>query len=146
MPSVECTVFVNGEAREAYEIAKRMEEYPIFMENLESVRVVEKGDGYTITDWFAKVDGRDFKWQEKDIFDDHSLTITYRQTAGDLKKFEGQWSFVEENGRTRVTLTADFEMGIPMLAGLLNPILKKKLKSNCDCMLEAIKKKVEKAG
>lgn len=146
MPYVECTIFANGDAREAYEIAKKMEEYPNFMENLESVKVVERGKDYTITDWFAKVDGREFKWQEKDVFDDENLNITYQQTAGDLKKFEGQWRFTRENGGTRITLTVDFEMGIPMLAGLLNPILKKKVKSNSEAMLLAIKEQVEKTG
>lgn len=146
MPYIECTIDVHGDPAEAYAIAKKMEEYPKFMENLEHVIVVERGAGYTITDWLAKVDGRDFKWQEKDQFDDVNLTITYKQTAGDLKKFEGQWSFVRQGDITRITLTVDFEMGIPVLASLLNPILKKKVKSNSDAMLEAIKKKVEKAS
>ncbi len=144
MPSIECTVFARGDAREAYEIAKKMEDYPKFMENLERVKVIERGDGYTTTDWLAKVDGRDFHWQERDVFDDENLRIIYRQTAGDLKKFEGEWRFEQETGGTRITLTVDFEMGIPMLAGLLNPILKKKVKSNSEAMLEAIRKKVEK--
>lgn len=146
MPYVECTEFVRGDARQAYEIAKNMEDYPKFMENLESVKVVERGKNYTITDWVAIVDGREFKWQEKDVFNDEKMLITYKQTAGDLKKFEGQWTFVEEQGGTRITLTVDFEMGIPMLSTLLNPILKKKVKSNSDAMLEAIKKKVEQSS
>ncbi|MCL4439326.1 MAG: aromatase/cyclase [Firmicutes bacterium] len=146
MPYIECTILARGDAREAYEIAKNMEEYPKFMENLENLTVVERGEGYTITDWLAKVDGRDFKWQERDVFDDENLTITYKQTAGDLKKFEGQWTFDKEEDGTKITLTVDFEMGIPVLAGLLNPILKKKVKSNSDAMLEAIKRKVEKTG
>lgn len=146
MPYIECTIDVHGDPAEAYEIAKRMEEYPKFMENLDYVLVVERGDGYTITDWQAKLEGRKFRWQEKDIFDDANHTITYKQTAGDLKKFEGQWSFVQEGDITRITLTVDFEMGIPVLAALLNPIAKKAIKSNSDGMLEAIKKKVEKAG
>lgn len=146
MPYIECTVLVKGDAGQAYELAKKMEDYPIFMENLDSVKVVERGEGYTITDWVAKVDGRKFQWQEKDVFDDEGRVITYKQTTGDLKKFEGQWTFEEDQEGTRITLTVDFEMGIPMIAAMLNPILKKKVKSNSDAMLEAIKRKVEKAG
>ena len=146
MPYIECTIDVHGDPAEAYEIAKRMEEYPKFMENLDYVLVVERGDGYTITDWQAKLEGRKFRWQEKDVFDDDNHTITYKQTVGDMKKFEGQWSFVPEGDITSITLTVDFEMGIPVLAALLNPIAKKAIKSNSDAMLEAIKKKIEKAG
>lgn len=144
MPYIELTEFARGEAGRAYEMAKKMEEYPKFMENLESVKVIEQGQGYTITDWVAKVDGNDFKWQEKDVFDDENMTITYKQTAGDLKKFEGQWRFIKEPEGTRITLTVDFEMGIPVLAVMLNPILKKKVKSNSEAMLKAIKEQVEK--
>ena len=144
MPYIELAAFARGEAGRAYEMAKKMEEYPKFMENLESVKVIEQGPGYTITDWVAKVDGNDFKWQEKDVFDDENMTITYKQTAGDLKKFEGQWRFTKEPEGTRITLTVDFEMGIPVLAVMLNPILKKKVKSNSEAMLEGIKKQVEK--
>ena len=146
MPYIESTIDVHGDPAEAYGIAKKMEEYPKFMENLDYVKVVETGTGYTVTDWMAKLEGKKFKWQEKDIFDDANLTITYKQTAGDLKKFEGQWSFVQQGNITRITLTVDFEMGIPVLAALINPIAKKAIKGNCDGMLQAIKKKVEKAG
>lgn len=146
MPYIECSVLVKGDAGEAYNIAKEMEKYPSFMENLDSVKVIERGHDYTITDWVARVDGRTFKWQERDVFDDLNKVIIYKQVSGDLKKFEGQWTFSSENGGTKVTLTVDFEMGIPMLAGLLNPILKKKVRSNSEAMLEAIKKKVEVAG
>ena len=144
MPYIECTVIVRGDAREAYEMAKKMEDYPQFMENVNSVKIIENGPGYTITDWDTNVDGKQFKWQEKDTFDDQNLSIKYKQTTGDLKKFEGEWRFEREEGGTRITLTVDFEMGIPMVSGLLNPILKKKVKTNSEAMLEAIKKLVEK--
>lgn len=146
MPYIECSVFARGDARAAYEIATNMEDYPKFMENLDKVTVVERGDGYTITDWVAKVDGKDFKWQEKDIFDPENMKITYKLTAGDLQKFEGEWRFEPVEEGVKITLTVDFEMGIPMLAGLLNPIAKKKLKSNSEAMLEAIKGKIENNG
>lgn len=143
MPYIECSIEAQGEPREAYEIASKMEDYPKFMENLEYVRVVERGAGYTITDWSAKIDSRDFKWQEKDVFDPEKMVIAYKQTSGDLQKFEGEWRFEPTETGVKITLTVDFEMGIPMLASLLNPILKKKVKSNSDAMLEAIKNKIE---
>ena len=38
----------------------------------------------------------------------------------------------------------DFEFGIPMIAGLLNPILKKKVRENSENMLTAVKAQIEK--
>ena len=37
-----------------------------------------------------------------------------------------------------------FEFGIPMIAGLLNPILKKKVRENSENMLTAVKAQIEK--
>jgi len=146
VPKVESSIIVKGPKASAYRVAKNMEEYPKFMENVHQVKVIQRQDNWTITEWITNVDGRTIKWQEKDIFDEARPHIEYRQVAGDLKKFEGEWRFEEVPEGTAITLTVDFEFGIPMLAGLLNPILKKKTKSNCDAMLMAIKEQVEQAG
>ena len=45
---------------------------------------------------------------------------------------------------TEVSLLVDFEFGIPMIAGLLNPILKKKVRENSENMLTAVKAQIEK--
>jgi len=62
---------------------------------------------------------------------------------GDLKKFEGAWTFQPVSEGTEVTLTVDFEFGIPMIAALLHPIAKVKVKENCDMMLRGMKEKLE---
>lgn len=146
MPYVESSIYINGSRDIAYAMAKEMEKYPLYMENVKEVRVLTRDpeENSTITQWVTNVDGRVIRWTEKDIFDDEAKTISYRQISGDLKKFEGEWRFQTEGKGTTVTLTVDFEFGIPMLAGLLNPILKKKTQANCESMLRAIKNHVEK--
>ncbi len=146
MPTVESSILVKGPKEEAYRIARNMEDYPRFMENVKQVKVVQREGNWTVTDWVTNVDGRIIKWQEKDIFNEERPHIEYRQVAGDLKKFEGEWRFEEVAEGTVITLTVDFELGIPMLSGLLNPILKKKTLQNCEAMLTAIKEQVELAG
>ena len=146
MPYVETSIIVNGAKERAYDIAKQMEEYPRFMENVKEVIVVERDGDSTITSWVTNVDGRTIKWKEKDIFDEVNKNISYQQTEGDLKKFEGEWRFEEVPEGTKITLTVDFEFGIPIIAGLLNPILKKKTKSNCEAMLSGIKDQVEQSA
>ena len=42
-----------------------------------------------------------------------------------------------------MTLSVDFEFGIPMIAGMLNPLLKKKVRENSENMLAAIKAQIE---
>jgi ribosome-associated toxin RatA of RatAB toxin-antitoxin module len=143
MPFVEVTMPVMCDRTEIYPILKEMEKYPDFMEDLISVEVLERKDNTTITKWVSNVDGRTIKWTELDVFDDEQLHISYRQLEGDLKRFEGEWILIPISGGTEVKLTVDFEFGIPMIAGLLNPILKKKVRENSTNMLKAIKERME---
>lgn len=143
MPSVESSIMIDGGIDEVYEIAKDMESYPEFMENVISVEVIERENNQTITAWETEVKGKKLSWKERDTFDFENNRIYYEQIEGDLKKFTGEWRFENVAEQTQVVLTVDFKFGIPMLASVLNPVLKKKVASNLKSMLAAIKKKVE---
>ncbi len=143
MPYVEVSLPVNASRESIYPILKEMEKYPDFMADLVSVEVVERAVNTTVTKWVSNVDGRIIKWTERDVFDDANFHIAYKQIEGDLKKFEGEWILTPLDGATEIKLTVDFEFGIPMIAGLLNPILKKKVKANSENMLKAIKDRLE---
>ncbi|MDF2500034.1 MAG: cyclase/dehydrase [Anaerosporomusa subterranea] len=144
MPYVEVKLPVASSAASIYPIIKDMEKYPQFMADLVSVEVLERTSGTTTTRWVSNVDGRIIRWTEVDVFDDEKKHISYKQTEGDLKKFEGEWVLTElEDGNTEIMLTVDFEFGIPMIAGLLNPLLKKKVRDNSMNMLKAIKERLE---
>ncbi|CUH95572.1 hypothetical protein P22_1645 [Propionispora sp. 2/2-37] len=145
MPYVEVALAVDCERKSIYPILKEMEKYPEFMPDLESVSIVERDGNTTVSQWVSNVDGRIIKWTEKDTFDDQNMHIAYRQITGDLKKFAGEWILTPmDGGGTEIKLTVDFEFGVPMIAGLLNPILKKKVKANSMNMLRHIKEKMEK--
>jgi coenzyme Q-binding protein COQ10 len=143
MPYVEVSIPVKADPSDIYPILKDMEKYPEFMTDLVSVEVLERQETTTITRWVSNVDGRIIRWTEQDIFDDARMHIAYRQIDGDLKKFEGEWVLTPNGDGTEIKLTVDFEFGIPMIAGLLNPILKKKVRVNSENMLKAIKDRLE---
>lgn len=143
MPYVEVHKTVQAGREKVLPIIKKMEDYPLFMADLKEVNVLERGDNYTITHWVSNVDGRTIQWTERDTFYDDEWRIHYQQTEGDLKKMEGEWRLTETDDGTDIMLTVDFEFGIPMIAGLLNPILKMKVRDNSENMLAAVKAKVE---
>ncbi|WP_353894394.1 SRPBCC family protein [Proteinivorax hydrogeniformans] len=144
MPYIETSVNIETEdIDKVYKIVSDMEGYSNFMENVNSVEVLERGEDYTITHWKTELKGKPFNWKEKDIFDPNNFTITYSLVEGDLKKFEGSWRLVKEGEQVKVTLDVDFEFGVPMIASLLNPIAKIIIKQNCDDMLTAIKQEIE---
>lgn len=146
MPYVERSVLIAAEARRLYELAKEMESFPRYMPNVKEVTVIERSEGSTVTRWHVNIIGRDFRWTERDDFDEEKLLITYKQLEGDVKKFEGEWRFEEaDDGKVRVVLSCDAELGVPMLNQMFNPVLKKALEMNVDKMLEAIKAQAERA-
>ena len=143
MPFVEVMISVSCDRDKIYPILKDMEKYPEFMTDLVSVEVLEREGNTTISKWVSNVDGRVIKWTELDTFDDENMHISYKQMEGDLKKFEGEWILTPLSEGTEIKLTVDFEFGIPMISGLLNPILKKKVRDNSMNMLKGIKEKLE---
>lgn len=144
MPYVETKTVIKGDGTKIYDIIKGVAAYPSFMKDLVSVEILERGEDYTISHWVSNVDGRKIVWTERDTFYPSELKITYAQTDGDLKKMEGQWVIEPKEDGCEVTLAVDFEFGIPMIAGLLNPILKKKVRENSENMLTSIKEQIEK--
>jgi len=143
MPFVEVSKVIKAPKEQLYTILKDMEKYPEFMKDLKSVKVLERNENTTLTAWETSLVGRKIKWVEKDIFDDIRQHISYQQVSGDLQKFEGEWILDEVEEGTKVTLTVDFEFGIPMVAGLLNPIAKLMIKENSSNMLNSLKTKTE---
>jgi coenzyme Q-binding protein COQ10 len=143
MPSVEVSEQIRGELNRVYELVADMESYPRFMPSLNKLEVLERGEGWTVTDWDTSISGMNFRWQERDVFDEANRRITYRQVSGDLKRFEGEWRVEEEADGVRVTLKVDFDFGVPMLSSLLNPVASLKLRQNGEAMLRAIKNRCE---
>jgi coenzyme Q-binding protein COQ10 len=141
MPVVEVKHVVKAPIDVVYEVVADQEAYPQFMKTLESIRVLERGEGYTLTEWIARLQGARFRWVEKDLYYPDEHRITYEQTEGDLKVFRGYWALTEIPEGTAVVLVTEFEFGIPMLAAMLNPVAKMALRSNSRDMLEAISAK-----
>jgi ribosome-associated toxin RatA of RatAB toxin-antitoxin module len=144
MPYVEAATVVRGDIDAIWKIVSDMPAYPTFMPSLVSVEVLETSENSTVTKWVGNVDGRILSWVEKDVFDHENYRIEYQQVSGDLKKFEGYWQLQATEEGVSIVLTVDFDLGIPMVATLINPILKKKVRENSEGMLSAIKGLCEK--
>jgi len=124
-------------------MAKDMERYSEFMPDVEYVKVLKRDGNQTVTRWKTLVEEAPIEWTEVDIFDDVNTRIDYRLIEGDLDKFEGSWKFEERDGVTNVVLTVDYDFGVPTLAELIGPILRKKVEENSMMMLQALKSRCE---
>ena len=143
MPHVEVQIDVAAPAAAVYALAKEQERFPEFMPDVETVTVLERHPGYIVTRWKTLVEDAPIEWTEEDRFDDAALRIDYALTEGDLDTFEGAWTFVEAAGLTRVTLSVEYDFGVPTLAELIGPTLEKKVRENSEMMLAALKRQAE---
>jgi coenzyme Q-binding protein COQ10 len=140
---VEATVLVDAPPRAVYELAKEQERFPQFMPDVESVTVLERHPDRVLTKWKTLVEEAPIEWIEEDRFDDAGVRIVYELLEGDLDTFAGEWTFVDEGGRTRVRLTVEYDFGVPTLAELIGPTLEKKVRENAEMMLAGLKAEAE---
>lgn len=121
-----------------------MEAFPDFMPDVESVQVIERKNGQTVTEWVAYIDeDTPITWKELDTFFPQELKIDFQLIEGDLDVFEGSWTLEKAPEGTTISLELTYDFGIPAFEKIIGPVLKKKVRENCKMMLESIKKRVE---
>jgi ribosome-associated toxin RatA of RatAB toxin-antitoxin module len=107
------------------------ERYTEFACAVKSVRVTAAGNGTTTSRWEVLFRTGILRWTEEDRFDADARTIHFRQTEGDIDYFSGTWVVREDtNGNSVVQFSADFDLGIPTLASILEPIAERALRDN----------------
>ncbi|GAA2279062.1 hypothetical protein GCM10010415_54280 [Streptomyces atrovirens] len=144
MPHVEVNLPIKAPAAEAWTAVTRLEDYAAYMENVESVTVIGETDtGARTSEWSVLLKGSVLEWVEVDTLDHDARVMSFDQVSGDLDVFNGYWR-VEDTGEgtSVVTFVVDFEIGIPLLADMLNPVATKALRENAEHMLHAIERRI----
>jgi ribosome-associated toxin RatA of RatAB toxin-antitoxin module len=141
-------IIVNADPKAVFKIAREVEKFPDFMPDVKSVKLIERrDDGYARSSWvaLAKVASinKEVKWIEDEWWDADSLTSKFEQVEGDYKHYFGGWSFTETENGTRVKLTVDFDLGLPLIGPMIVKLLDKLTQGNLDSMLKAIKERAE---
>ena len=147
MPEVSSSIVIRAPLEIVYARARRVEDFPLFMPDLERVTVLERnGEVPTLTEWVGTVEGRRIRWVEEDQWDDAGHRCRFRQREGDFDRYEGTWDFAADGNTTRTTITVEFEFGIPLIGRLLSGLLRVKMRENIDGMLRALQQQIEGAA
>ena len=115
--------------------------YSDFMADVLEVRVDSRSGNETFSTWRVLLNGSELTWTEKDVLV-HEQRIEFEQIDGDLDVWRGTWSLVDRPDGLHVDLHVVFDIGIPSLADVLNPIGERALRANSRQMLEGIKDRV----
>ncbi|WP_052850564.1 type II toxin-antitoxin system RatA family toxin [Streptomyces avicenniae] len=148
MPRVEVELSVAAPPGAAWEAVVDVESYPECMDSVEAVSVVaRRGAGHRTTAWSVRLQGSVLRWTEDEVIDASARRFDFRQVSGDLGAFAGHWGVRPgPGGGSTVSLHVDFDIGIPLLADMLNPVAADALRENAAQMLAALQARLAAPG
>jgi ribosome-associated toxin RatA of RatAB toxin-antitoxin module len=114
-----------------------IERFPELCDDLREVHVDVSETGRQSA-WKVKFRGGILEWTERDEPDRAARTMSFRQIKGDFKEFEGEWRVEPTGLGSAVSFFARFDLGIPALRAVVEPIAAKNLRSNLSAVLGAL--------
>ncbi len=95
-------------------------------------------DGSTVSDWTVEFRGGLMRWRERDTYAPATYSLAFEQLSGDFQTFEGSWRCEARDGGTLVVFTAAFDLGIPSLAEILDPVAESTVRTNIARVLRGL--------
>ncbi|MER3442956.1 MAG: cyclase [Meiothermus sp.] len=141
MPHVQSEIFIPKPPAYVYSCARDLEGLKPYLKDVQSLRVIEDDGGRSKSEWVAVAMGKKVHWIEEEEWFDAGLRNRFHSPEGDFDKYEGTWAFEAADGGTRVTLELEYELNIPIFGGLLQKLVLKLMKENCDGLLAGLKER-----
>ncbi len=125
-------------AAEIYETLCDFERYPQLSPEVRSVNIHSSGDGQMLSTWETNFRRGILRWVERDYFDPAARTIDFEQVEGDIEHFSGRWSVETQPEGSLVRFRANFDMGIPDLSSIIDPIAEQALQENIVAIIKGL--------
>jgi ribosome-associated toxin RatA of RatAB toxin-antitoxin module len=136
MPTVVVEVELAAVIDDVWRLIRDVEAYPRLMEPVRAVHVLEETGPELLTAWEVELKGSILKWTEREVRDEFRRRIDYEQVDGDLETFDGYWQLHPiGEAATKAVLHVDFEIGVPMLREMLDPVAERAIRQNARKML-----------
>ncbi|MGN2640643.1 type II toxin-antitoxin system RatA family toxin [Nocardia takedensis] len=146
MQQVHVTHTMTAPVEDVWTAIKDITVYPTFMKNVEDVTLLDNddpADTHRLSTWRVWLKGSILEWTEREEIDETTRTLRFEQVDGDLEVFLGHWKVDElGDGQVGVEFLVEFEIGIPLLADMLNPVAATALRDNSSTMLREIEGRV----
>ena len=129
-------------------IAKNVEEYPTFMPDVKSVKVLESQDDGRLqkVQWVGiiKQFAREIRWIQEDQWVSPTR-VEFKQLEGDYDKMEGYWEFADADGSTEFTNVLDYEYRVPLLGALVTKVVEFLVRQNLESIMDGIERRASEA-
>jgi ribosome-associated toxin RatA of RatAB toxin-antitoxin module len=117
--------------------------YPKFSPAVRSVIITRADDGRFYSDWEVNFREGILRWKEEDVFRPEERIFSFSQIQGDIDYFVGEWSVTENADGCLIRFVCDFDMGMPGLNDILEPIAEQALRDNAKSIVKGLVPPVE---
>ncbi|GHE15480.1 type II toxin-antitoxin system RatA family toxin [Streptomyces alanosinicus] len=114
---------------------KDFQRYPEHTDAVREVTVRAERDGTLWSEWSVNFRNGELRWTERDVVDRPNLTLGFEQIDGDFERFDGSWTVLAAGADTTVRFAADFDLGMPSLERIIDPIAERTLRENISAIL-----------
>ena len=111
--------------------------YPRHTSAVREVRVTRTDRGVESA-WWVNFRNGVLAWTERDVIDAAERRIDFEQLDGDFAVFTGSWAVEQADGGATVRFSASFDLGMPSLAPMIEPIAERALVDNIHAILEGL--------
>jgi ribosome-associated toxin RatA of RatAB toxin-antitoxin module len=130
---------VTGAEPEAvFQVLSDFEAYPAATDAVRDVVITRESATKVASSWEVNFRSGILRWKEEDVFDREARTIHFTQIEGDLEHFSGSWHVDDHRDGCVVRFVAQFDMGIPTLAAMLDPIAENALRENVSNIISCL--------
>jgi ribosome-associated toxin RatA of RatAB toxin-antitoxin module len=136
MPAVAVTAVVpRRRPDEVFGAVADFAAYPRHTAAVREVAVRSDGDGHLESNWEVNFRNGILAWTERDAVDRDARTIAFEQVDGDFAVFTGCWTVEPDGDGAVVRFEATFDLGMPSLAPMVDPIAERALVDNIRAIL-----------
>ncbi|MGO1271166.1 MAG: SRPBCC family protein, partial [Pseudomonas helleri] len=103
-----------------------------------NITIDKVSDQVSLTSWEVNFHSGILKWQERDTFNAHTREIHFEQMTGDVDHFSGTWQVLPDGKDAVITFESRFDLGLPMLADMLDPVAHKAIRDNIHSIITGL--------
>jgi len=130
-----------AESRKAADVFAVLADFEQYQHQCGAVRSVvfsERGEERSVSKWEVNFRQGIMRWTEIDHFDLDDHSIRFEQLEGDAKSFSGAWLMSDVNNGCLIRFVASFDMGVPSLNEVIEPIAERALEENIESILRGL--------
>lgn len=125
-------------ASDVFRTISDFQRYPLYTDAVRAVNILSSSPESTLSSWEVNFRQGILQWTEEDRFDPATHTIYFNQVEGDAEHFSGHWRVTEDDRLCRIHFLAQFDMGIPTMKDIVEPIAERTLRENIQSIIDGL--------